>query len=161
MANILYLLTQNQIEIKECLQTLKSKNDRDIRPLGVPLFSGDLNNDKLSASDRQRIENNCAVFAEKITVALKHPSYTPSSKIRELHFHVRGSAHEQLLTMPQDGRPGHTFKDLLDALVWTFQPAELPGDLLTEITQLEQGPEETMDAYHIKLLRKSNNGRLH
>ena len=40
--------------------------------------------------------------------------------------------------------------------MWTFQPAELPGDLLTEITQLEQGPEETLDAYHIKLLRKSN-----
>ena len=156
LAQTLVKLSDNQIRTNDCLQALKDqRSERDHKPFGIPLFSGDTNNDKLGQSERAKIEHNCAAFAERITVALNHPLYRDVDKIRQLHVHLRGSAQEFMLSFPQDGRADHSFEDLLKALVWKFQPAELSTDLLQELTQMSKLASESYDAFHIRLMRKS------
>ena len=140
-------------ETTKCLQLLASKPNRDFRPVGIPLFSGDKCNDQLSAADRAKIEPNVALFAEKISIALQNPSFREADKCRELLSHVRGSALELLLGYPQTGQPPWGFENLLGVITWKFQPCELPMDLLHNIQKCKQRANESLDAFHIRLVR--------
>ena len=147
-------MDRNSAETIRCLKAISSqRTGNDLKLIGVHLFSGDKTNDYLPSTDRMRIEPNVALFAEKITVALRNPLYKEVDKCRQLLLHVRGSAQELLLGYPQTGQPPFTFDHLLGILCWIFQPIELPCDLLHAIQSAKQKPTEGFDAFHIRLKR--------
>ena len=128
-------------------------NERTGKLIGVPLFSGDTDNDKLPSAERARIEPNVAVFAERIQVAVDVPHLREVDKVRQLHLHLRGSASEQLLMRPQDGVHPNTFAELLALIRWTFQPADLHVHQLRELMHAKRGKNESLHCYLIRLKR--------
>ena len=140
--------------IGTAMQAMQSQaNDKGGKLIGVPLFSGDTDNEKLPAAERARIEPNVGVFAERIKVAVDVPHMREVDKVRQLHLHLKGSASEQLLMLPQDGVYPHTFSELLNLVRWTFQPADLNIHLLRELMYAKRGKNESLNCYLIRLKR--------
>ena len=141
-------------QMSQCIDAISKQNSGcDIKPIGIPLFSGDKNNDHLPTADRNRIEPSVSLFAEKIAIALKNPMFKQLDKCRQLLLHLRGSAQELLLSYPQTGVDPWGFENLLAIVTWKFQVAELPCDLLHDLQQNKQKSTESFDAFHIRLTR--------